>query len=430
MPNESRTMHDRASRELARQWDARDTLARFRKQFYRPAGQIYFDGDSLGLCSQEAERALLKELATWKMKASDGWSGAESWTALSESLAGRIAQLIGADADEVVLAHSAAINLHQLLATIYRRQFHRPHILIDGFCPASQRAVLESHLYLRGLDARREVLVLPPNDARLLEEAEIERAMADPTLQMAILPAVVAATGQLLDAQRLCRSARRFGVIIGFDLSHSLGVMPHALDDWEADFAFWDHDSFAHAGPGAAAGLYLNRRHFNEAGEIEPGLDAGHAREEISARKAGVGALRIGPCSILSLAPLAGTLRPLEEAGLARIRAKSLDLTQFLRIAIEGEIPGLEIVTPRESERRGGHLVLSHPGAREIRELLRGNGVSVAFREPDLICLAPTPLHNSFVECWDAVQILRRIVESKTAPPSSEEEVLGTFATL
>lgn len=414
-------MHDRASRELARQWDPRDPLARFRKQFHRPAGQIYLDGNSLGLCSQEAERALLRELAAWKMKASEGWNGGEeSWRSIGERLAARIAPLVGAAADEVAIAGSSAVNLHQLVATIYRRQFHRPRILIDGFSSASDRAVLRSQLESRGLDPQSQLRVLQPNDDRLLEEGGIEAALADPTVQMALLPTVVGATGQLLDVARICRAARRSGVVLGLDLSHSLGVMPHALDQWEADFAIWGHHYFTHAGPGAAAGFYLNRRHFNEAGGIKPGLGAGGQEREdwddlFSERSGGGGAasLQISSSSILSLAPLGGALRLIEDAGLERLRAKSLDLTQFLRCAIEGEIPTLDIVTPKESARRGGHLALLHPAAREICEQLRLHGVSAGFRRPDLICLAPAPLHTSFVECWDAVQILRRIVESK-----------------
>ena len=413
-------MQDRASRELARQWDARDPLARFRKLFARPPGQIYLDGGSLGLCSQDAERAVLRALGEWKAKANQSWSNPSGgWSKLSENLAARVAALVGAHPEEVAIANSSTLNLHQLLATVYRRQFHRPDILIDGFASGSDRAVLWSHLELRGLDPERQLLALPPEPDRLFDEARIEAAMAQPTLQLAIFPAVVWATGQLLDLERICRAARGHGVLVGLDLSDSLGVIPHALAAWDADFAFWGHDSFVNAGPGAVAGLYLNRRYFDSHRGLRAGLAGRPGRNgaeggdlaQNSQRADLAAALQLGPAPMLSLAPLDGALRMVEEAGLERLRAKSLHLTQFLRSAVESEIPGLRFITPRETERRGAHLALRHPAAREICAALRANGVSADFREPDIIALAPSPLYNSFTECWDAVQILRRIVD-------------------
>jgi kynureninase len=234
----------------------------------------------------------------------------------------------------------------------------------------------------------------------LLDEEKLETALADPSVQLALLPTVVDPTGQLLDIARLCRMARRCGVVIGLDLSHSLGVMLHALEEWDADFALWDHGKYGNAGPGAAAGYYLNRRYRGDANASAPQLPAGEP-------------------PILGMASLDGALRPLEEAGLERVRAKSLDLTHFLRRAIEGEIPGLPFATPRDAERRGSYLAVLHPEAQSVCQLLREQGVTADFRAPDVICLAPAPLYNSFVECWDAVQILRRIVERKEAEGSA-----------
>lgn len=425
--------HDRPSRELARQWDTRDLLSRFRKQFYRPAAQIYFDGSSLGLCSQEAERALLRALADWKTKGSAGWVGMPAnWKMLSENLAGRVASLLGAMSDEVAIVNSRALNLHQLLATVYRRQFHRPRILVDGYCTPADRAIFRSQLELRGLDPQREFFVLEPEENGWLDEVKFENAMATSDLQMAVVPTVVRATGQLLDVERICRAARANGVIIGLDLSLSFGLLPHALDEWDADFAFWEHSFFGNAGPGAAAGLYLNRRHFDEHAGVQPGLASGWndtAENSVDSvvpapHDAGAAALQIGPPAILSLAPLDGALRSIEEAGLARVRAKSLDLTHFLRSAIEAEMPTFDFATPREPERRGGHLSLAHPAAREICEALRACGLSAGFSEPNLICLAPAPLVSNFMECWDAVQILRRVVDHHASAALNGEREL------
>ncbi len=365
------SMHDRPSRELARQWDGRDPLARFRKQFSRPAGQIYLQGGSLGLCSQEAERALLRALADWKSKAHEGTPG---WAATGEDLGRRVAGLLGATPEEVALTSSSALGLQHLLATLYRRQFHRPRILLDAFCPPALRGMLHGHLLLRGVEAARELRIFQPNESWLLDEGALEAALADPMLQLVFLPTVVRATGQRLDVAGLARAARSAGVLFGLDLSGSLGVLPHALDEWEVDFAIWDHRHFVNGGPGAAAGIYLNRRHLGQPEEVSWSDDAAVPNE--SAASGAAAALHLEPAPLFGLAPLEGSLRLLEEAGVERLRAKSLDLTQFLRCTIESEIPTLDLLTPREPETRGGHLALFHPAAAEICGSLRALGVS------------------------------------------------------
>ena len=412
-------MDDRPSRELARQWDARDLLGRFRKQFSRPAGQIYLQGGSLGLCSQPAERALLRALADWKGKAHEE---AATTAALGEAVGHRIAGLVGAAPEQIALVPSVAAGLQQLLGGLYRRQFHRPQILLDAFSDAASLAALQSHLELRGLDGQRALLIARPNESWLLDEEAIAATLSDPSLQMAFLPVVVRATGQRLNVVRLARIAREAGVLFGLDLSHSFGVIPHQLEEWGADFAVWEHGLFASGGPSAPAGLFLHRRHFARVAQTQsrPDEDA----EPNDGAESAASVLRIGAPPLLSLAPLDGSLHLLEEAGPERLRSKSLDLTQFLRCTIEAQIPTLDLLTPRAADQRGGHLALYHPAAEEICRELRRHGVSADHYEPWVISLAPSPLYNSFVECWDAVQILRRVLEAQAEAACPEPREL------
>jgi kynureninase len=417
-------MHIPASREQARQLDSRDLLARFRKRFYRPSGQIYLGGNSLGLLSRDAEQTLLRVLNEWKTRAIGGWLEGESpWFSMLDALAARVAKLVGAQPDEVTIANATTSNLHQLLATLYRPQFARPRALIDALSFPSDRYALRSHLRLRGLDPNANLLVVQANGAGLLEESRIEEALADPSVQLAVLPSVVHTSGQLLDASRLCRAARSHGVVIGLDISHSIGLLPHALDEWDADFAFWGHHKYINAGPGAIGGLYLNRRNFGSDDAVEAGLVgwwSGRKERMVDMMdeftRGGAAALQIAIPPVLGMAPLEGALGAIEEAGLNRIRTKSLALTEFLREAIELELPnaGFTFATPLEPEGRGGHLALLHGAAGGICQSLRRSGVIPDFRPPDLIRLAPVPLYTSFTECWDAVQILKRIMSYRS----------------
>jgi len=414
-----------ASREAAEELDAEDALAKFRRRFFVPDGQIYLDGNSLGLLSRDAERTLLAVLEKWKTGGIGGWlEGDSPWFTMAESLSARVAKLVGAEADEVAIANSMTINLHQLLATLYKPRAKRTKVLIDAHSFPTDRYALRSHLRLRGLDPDEHLVIVPAGESRFLDEAQIEKALCNPELQMALFPSVVYTTGQLLDLKRLCRAAQDNGVIIGIDMSHTVGVMPHALDDWGADFAGWGHYKWLNAGPGAVAGLYLNRRHFNDTGVVDAGLAGWWSVHKESMFEMsdeffpgmGASALQIGTPAVLSMAPIDGALLPIEEAGLERIRAKSVAMTDFIIRAADTELAelGFRIGTPREAERRGGHLSLQHENAQAIALALRAHGVIPDFRKPDVVRLAPSPLYNTFTECWDAVQTLKEIAATRS----------------
>ena len=419
------------------QLDAKDPLAKFRERFFIPKGQIYLDGNSLGLMSRDAERTLLAVLEKWKTVGIGGWIGGDSpWFTMAELLSERVAKLVGAGGDEVAIANSMTINLHQLLATLYKPKAQRTKVLIDAHSFPTDRYALRSHLRLRGLDPDEHIVIAPAGDSRFLDEAEIEKALRNPELQMALFPSVVYTTGQLLDLKRLCRAARDNGVIIGLDMSHTVGVMPHALDEWGADFAGWGHYKWLNAGPGAVAGLYLNRKHFNETGVVDAGLAGWWSVHKESMFEMsdeffpgmGASALQIGTPAVLSMAPIDGALLPIEEAGLDRIRAKSLAMTEFIIATADAELAhlGFRIGTPREAERRGGHISLQHEDAQPICLALRAQGVIPDFRKPDVIRLAPSPLYNTFTELWNALQLLKEIATSRSYEAFAETRSLVT----
>ena len=245
----------------------------------------------------------------------------------------------------------------------------------------------------------------------------------DPALQMAVLPAVVYTTGQLVDIARSRRPRTRRGVTIGFDLSHSIGVVPHALSRRGVDFAFWCHYKYLNAGPGAWEDCISTRRHFGTA----PGLAGwwGSHKETMfdmarEMRPAGdAGGLQIGTPPVLSLAALEGALAIMREAGIERIRAKSLALTQYLMDLIEPRSCRAEdgwnpFRQPARGRRRGGHVARGPSRGGRICRALRDAGVVTDHRAPDIVRLAPVPLYNTFAECHKAVVRLGEVIARKT----------------
>jgi kynureninase len=389
------------------------------------------DGNSLGLLSKESESATLRALDEWKRLGVEGWTEARpSWFTLPEEVAAQVSPLVGAAPDQVIVTGSTTVNLHQLLATLYDpANAERPMILADALAFPSDIFAIESHLRLRGLDPAAHLVKIPSRDGFVLAEDDILAAFT-PDIQFAVLPAVVYTSGQLLPMQRIAAEARRRGILLGWDCSHSIGAVPHAFDAWDVDFAFWCHYKYLNAGPGAVGGLYLNRRHFGHAPGLagwfssrkERQFDMSHTLTSAD----GAGALQIGTPHILSLAPLHGSLNLHQSAGLDHLRAKSLALTDFLRRAIEQELSrfGVTIATPVEDERRGGHLALVHPEAAQLSRALRRAGVVPDYRPPSIIRLAPVALYTSFTDCWEAIQRLRQVLETGAYRAMKEDREL------
>lgn len=398
--------------------DRSDPLASFRAEFFLPPGQIYLDGNSLGLLSRRAEASLTRVIEQWRMLGINGWTEGDSpWLTLAETTARLLAPLLGAAADEVCLTGQTTANLHQLLATLFDAAHPTRRVIVgDTLNFASDSYALQSHLRLRGLDPATQLRLIGSRNGRRLTLEDI-LASFSPDVQLAVLPAVLFTSGQLLDLAALTKAAHARGIVIGFDCSHSIGAVPHALDRDDVDFAFWCNYKYLNAGPGAIGGLYLNRRHFGRA----PGLagwwgmraDRRFAMPPKHEPANGALALHVGTPPILSLAPLTGSLELIQEAGgIDALRKKSLQQTQLLMDLADRQLAshGITVANPRADAERGGHVALAHPAGWRICQALKATGVIPDFRAPDVIRLAPSPLYTRYAECAEAIDRLEQIM--------------------
>lgn len=403
----------------ARALDATDELKAFRETFYIQPDVIYLDGNSLGLLSKNAEKALYEMVVQWKTHGIDGWqNGSYPWFELSERLAARVANLVGAKAHEVIVTGSTTTNLHQLLSTFYQPTVARNVIVADELTFPSDLYAISSHLSLRGQDAQTHLRLVASRDGHTLDEQDIIAAMTDDVL-LVVLPSVLYRSGQLLDMARLTAAAHERGVLVALDLCHSIGAVPHALSEWGVDFAFWCHYKYLNSGPGGVAGLYVNERHHGTA----PGLSGWFSSAKSTQfdltttlhAAADAGAYQIGTPHVFSIAPLIGSLEIFEAAGIKRIRRKSLQLTNYLMELVDTRLAdyGFELANPREPERRGGHVALVHDEAVRIAKALKEAKVIPDFRAPNIIRLAPIALYTSFEDVAKAVLRLEVIMTEK-----------------
>ena len=415
--------------ECAHNLDEKDPL-HFRDRFYTPEGVIYMDGNSLGLLSKDAEKSLIKAVTEWKTLGIKGWlGGTPPWFYLAETLGAAASNLVGAAPEEVVVTGTTTVNLHSLVSTFYTPEGKKTKILADELDFPTDIYALKSQIKLKGLAPEDHLVLAPSSDGRFLDEKDIIELMDEYTA-LVVLPSVLYRSGQLLDIPLLTEEAHKKGIFIGFDCSHSVGVVPHFFDEWDVDFAFWCSYKYLNGGPGSTAFLYINKRHFGKepalAGwfgnvketQFDMSLDFEHTKS--------AGGWQISSPAVLSSVPLEGALHITLEAGINNIREKSLNMTSYLMYLIDeclSEEPySFMIGTPREPHKRGGHVAVEHQReAFRINEALKARGVVPDFRSPNIIRVAPIPLYNTYYEVWQVVQYLKEIIDKKEYESFSKE---------
>ncbi|UCG01800.1 MAG: kynureninase [Candidatus Heimdallarchaeota archaeon] len=406
--------------KYAKNLDLEDPLAKFRSRFFIPKDTIYLDGNSLGLFPRDAEKCILRVMKEWKTLGIQGWFESERpWWYYGENLGAIAAPLVGAEPNEVVATGTTTINLHSLVSTFYHPKGKKTKILADELDFPTDIYALKSQLKLKGLNPE-EHLVLAPSNGRFFDEKKIVELMTE-EIALVMLPSALYRSGQLLDMAYLTKEAHTRDIPIGFDCCHSVGAVPHYFDDWGVDFAVWCSYKYLNSGPGGTAFLYINKKHFNK----DPGLTGwfGYVKEKQfemlldfeHAKSAG--GWQMSSSNILCSAPIEGALDVMLEAGIERIREKSIKLTEYLIHLTDhllAESPyNFEVGTPRDPDRRTGHIALEHDEAFRISEALKARGVVTDYRPPNIVRVAPVALYNTYHEVWKIVQILQEIIDNR-----------------
>jgi kynureninase len=414
-------MNYEATLEFARRLDEADPLRALRERFALPRGPrdeplVYLCGHSLGAMPLAARAIVTQELDDWARLAVLGHEGAlRPWIPYHENLRDGLATLAGARPGEVVAMSSLTVNLHLMLAAFYRPSGSRRRIVIEAGAFSSDRHAVASQIGWHGLDPQQTLVELTPaGGADLINEESIEAYLEEWGAEVALVlwPGVQYRTGQAFDLGRIARAIHRAGAVAGFDLAHSIGNMPLALHDIEADFAVWCSYKYLNAGPGAIGGCFVHERHELPHLAGWWGHDAA-TRFRMGPRfhaAPGAAGWQISNPPILSAAPLIASLSLFEEAGLPRLRRKSMALCGYLEFLLDRLTPEVELITPRAAEWRGCQLSIRiagpHGRGKRVFDALSSHGVIGDWREPDTIRLAPVPLYNGFADVLRGVQAL------------------------
>jgi kynureninase len=417
------------SESAAHARDAADPLRSFRDEFLIPPTtdpsldahtQLYFAGNSLGLQPHSVREALLSELDDWaRLGVEAHFHGRHPWMPYHAEVRAHLAEIAGALPSEVVAMNSLTVNLHLMLVSFYRPTTERYAILIEAGAFPSDHHAMESQIRFHGFDPATALIELEGDpDTGIIGIEAIDRVLHEHGSRIALVlwPGVQYRTGEAFDLAAVAKLAHTHGCVVGFDLAHAAGNLPLALHDSGADFSVWCNYKYLNSGPGAVAGCFVHERHAR----ADLPRFAGWWGHDQTTRfrmgpefvpTPGADGWQLSNPPILALAPLRASLDVFHRAGIASLRAKSVQLTSYLESLIGARLDGtVEILTPAQPERRGCQLSLRVVGGRArgraLFEYLQLRGIIGDWREPDVIRVAPTPLYNRYIDAWRLVDAI------------------------
>ncbi|MEW4449712.1 kynureninase [Qipengyuania sp. JC766] len=390
--------------ERARERDVADPLAHYRDRFDLPEGVIYLDGNSLGALPK-ATPARLEQVVReeWGRDLIRSWNTAD-WIGLPQRVGGKIAPLVGAQPHEVIVADSVSVNLFKLISAALAMQKNAGRKVI-----LSEPGNFPTDLYMiQGLEKQGLAT------QRLADREAIAGAL-DEDVALLLLTHVHYKTGARYDMSALTKAAHDAGALVLWDLSHTGGAMPVALNECGADFAVGCGYKYLNGGPGAPAYAFVAQRHHADLQQPLSGW-MGHARpfefQDDYAPAPGVDRLLCGTAPILSVAALEVGVDLAAEIGVERLWAKSQALGEFLRECLAETDVDLDLVSPDDPDRRGSQLSFRHPDAYALCQALIARGVIGDFRAPDILRLGFAPAYLRFADMAETARHLAEVLAS------------------
>ncbi|MCB0210118.1 MAG: kynureninase [Anaerolineae bacterium] len=406
--------------DLAQTLDAQDHLAHFRDAFVsHDPNLIYLDGNSLGRLPKRTIEVMQRTIEQeWGQRLIRGWN--EGWIQAPLELGQKIAKLIGAQPDEVIITDSTSVNLFKLVIAALRAKPGRSKIVSDVFNFPSDLYILQGAIDLLGQGHQLELI--PSTDSITIAPEAVETAI-DIDTALVSLTHVAFKSSFMYDMAAVTRQAHQVGALMLWDLSHSVGAMPVDLHAAGVDLAIGCTYKYLNGGPGAPAFLYVRRDLQTELEspiwgwlgaanpfafnlEYEPAPD--------------IRRFWIGTPPMLSLKAIEPAVDLLLQAGIDQLRAKSIRQSEYMIFLAEQWLTplGFTLGSPKQADRRGSHISLRHPeGYRINRALIEAPASDLTvipdFREPDNIRFGIAPLYNTFADIYRAMDRLKTIVTHK-----------------
>jgi len=417
-------MNSEFSLTHARALDAQDPLAKLRCAFLFPPAPSggdsrYFAGNSLGLQPRKARQYISQELEDWEKFGVEGHLHARKpWLPYHEFVTEPMARVVGGKPSEVVVMNTLTVNLHLMMVSFYQPTRERYKILIESSAFPSDQYAVASQASFHGFDPKVAIIEAKPRTGEALIREEdilelIEREGS--SIALVLLGNVNYLTGQAFDLAKIRKAAHAKGCKFGVDLAHGAGNLHLKLHDWDVDFGVWCSYKYLNSGPGALAGCFVHERHHRDTSLPRFAGWWGHDKSSRFKMPSTftaiptVEAWQLSNPPIFQLAAIRASLELFDEAGMERLREKSVKLTGFLESCLS-TLPANFCVqtTSKNPDERGAQLSYRFPqNPKELVQALSQSGVIADFREPDIIRFAPAPLYCRFEDVFHLAEVLK-----------------------
>ncbi len=392
------------TRDAAQNLNSADPLAFARERFFLPARVIYLDGNSLGALPKAA-RAALAETAQrqWGEDLIASWNK-HGWIDWPTQISAKLAPIVGAKPNELLIANSTSVCLFKLLAAAVRARPGRTTIV-------TQEASFPTDLYVaQGL---AEMLGL---NLKAVRPEEVMASIGEDTAVVS-LTHVDYRTAAFYDMRAVNDAAHDAGALTLWDLCHSAGAVELDVAGTGSDLALGCGYKYLNGGPGAPGFIYVADRLQDELTNPIQGW-MGHAEPfafvDDYRPSDGIDRFLTGTPPILAMAALDAGIDTFDGISMADIAAKSRKLSQLFVEEVEARCgTELRLASPRDPAQRGSHVVFAHPEGYAVMQALISRGVIGDFRAPDLMRFGFTPLYTTYSEVVGAAEILDDILQSR-----------------
>jgi kynureninase len=393
--------------------DAADPLASFRGRFaIADRGLVYLDGNSLGRLPLRTQARIATVVGhEWAVDLIRGW---ERWLDMPERVGDLIAAtLLGARPGEVIVSDSTTVNLFKLADAALEARPGRRTVLVSRDEFPTDRYVIEGLASRRGLTIRwiatDPVNGVQPGDVSALLDADVA---------LVVLSLVNYRSAAIADLPAITSIARAAGALVLWDLSHAAGSIPIRLAEDVADLAVGCTYKYLDGGPGSPAFLYVRRELLGELRNPIQGWFGQRDQFQMGPTydpEPGIRRWLTGTPGIVALSAVEEGVRLLADAGMERIRAKGIALTEFAIALHDAWLAplGFGLGSPRDAAVRGAHVAVRRADARELTGRLIALGVIPDFRAPDSIRLGLSPLSTSFADVHRGLAALRDLAGSR-----------------
>ena len=376
-------------------------LTDYRERFPILAETTYLISHSLGPMPAEAARRLASYAEAWNTRGVRAWG--EGWWELPVTVGDQIARLIGAPAGSTVMHQNVTVAEAVVLSCFDLRGERRRIVYEEENFPSVR--------YLQQAQEARGAEIVVCRD-----EEEIVGAIDERTLLVPISH-VIFKTGRIQDVEPIIERAHEVGAHVVLDAYQSVGSVPLDVTALDVDFAVGGSVKWLCGGPGAGW-LYVRP---DLAETLEPTLVGwqAHSRpfgfEPELEYAEGPWRFLTGTPNVPALYAATAGYDIVEEIGVDRIRANSVRQIELLAGLLDEA--GLEVVSPRETKRRGGSIVVRTPDFAAVHAQLEEREIICDFR-PDVGLRLGPHFFNTDEELELAVSAIREIVGRGAAVPA------------